>query len=78
MPQVGSGHEPLKRLVPCFGDNRAELSPTSTVQIIYWVSKPTTNPFRDARWNFQTKERTQRNGSQFDKHIYFILRQARS
>ena len=69
MPQVDSGHEPLKRLVPYEWDNRAELSPTSTVQITSWVSKPTTNPLRDARWNFQTKERTQRNWSQFNKHI---------
>ena len=83
MPQVDSGHEPLKRFVPCCRDNRAELSSTSTVQIISWVSKPTINPLRDARWNFQSRERTKRSGSQFtstfnahaDKHVFTTIMQ---
>ena len=39
---------------------------------------PSTNSFRDARWNFQIREWTQRNEEQFNKHIYCTLRQARS
>ena len=50
--QADSGHEPLKRFVPCCRDNRAELSTTLMVQINYQVLKPTTNPLRDARWRF--------------------------
>ena len=55
-PQVDSGHEPQKRFVPCCRDNRAELSPTLTVQINYRVLKPTTNPLRDARWRVNKKK----------------------
>ena len=53
------------------------LSPAPTDVIIYRMFKPTTNPLCDARWSFQTEERTQRNGTQFDKHIKFTHRQAR-
>ena len=68
-PQVGLGHEPLKRFVPYYRDNRAVLSPTSTVLITYRVFKPSTNLFRDVRWHFQRgKDAT--NGEQFNKHIY--------
>jgi len=34
-PQVGLGHEPLKRSVPYYSDNRAVLSPTLTVPILF-------------------------------------------
>ena len=34
-PQADSGHEPLKRFVPYYRDNRAELSTTLTVPINY-------------------------------------------
>ena len=33
--QADSGHEPLKRFIPCYRDNRAELSTTWTVPINY-------------------------------------------
>ena len=41
--QADSGHEPLKRFVPWYRDNRAELSPTWTVPINYPGSR---NPLR--------------------------------
>ena len=74
-PQAGLGHEPLKRSVPRYSDNRAVLSPALTEAILFTGVETHYQLFHEIMWHFQYREKTQQTGNIKTKHICYTHKQ---